>query len=127
MINTFCEEIGEGKYTLNCVITLTDDGINIYIGGGEKHHIGTVVVSQPRPSLKDENKPSCTSSIFNLLGHKDDGIALPIAEAVCKMKCQQVVVTAGVHIDNATEEDINKLVRNSSGLKEKILECLSRS
>ena len=47
--------------------------------------------------------------MFNILGHKDDLIAIPIAEEICKQFKETTVVTAGVHIDNATAQDIEQL------------------
>lgn len=109
MKHIFVERAGEGKFSLEAVVTVTKEGINVYLGGGEKPHIGTVALSQPRPSLKGDGSVSCTTSVLNLLGHKDDGLAVPLAEELCKTLKQTIVVTAGVHIENATIEDIKKI------------------
>lgn len=109
MKHIFVERAGEGKFSLEAVVTVTKEGINVYLGGGEKPHIGTVAMSQPRPSLKGDGSVSCTTSVLNLLGHKDDGLAVPLAEELCKTLKQTIVVTAGVHIENATIEDIKKI------------------
>lgn len=100
---------GNGRFKLRSVTVRTMNGTHIYLGGGEFPHIGTVVVCQPRPSLTGKGRLSCTTSVFNLLGHKDDGIAVPIAEELCKSLGQVVVVTAGIHIDNAGPDDIAQL------------------
>ncbi|AYO32021.1 hypothetical protein D2962_16725 [Biomaibacter acetigenes] len=126
MNHVFIEKAGEGKFYLEAVITVTQEGINIYLGGGEKPHIGSVAVSQPRPSLKGDGSISCTTSVLNLLGHKDDGLAVPLAEKLCKKLKQTVVVTAGVHIDNATMDDIQRFKDNCKILCENIVKhfCL---
>ena len=102
-------------------MTKTQDGVNIYIGGGEKSHIGTIVVSQPRCSLKGDGSISCTTSVYNLVGHKDDGIAIPLAEELCRKINQVVVVSAGVHVENAASKDIEKLIKNGEELTAKLL------
>lgn len=102
-------------------MTKTQDGVNIYIGGGEKSHIGTIVVSQPRYSLKGDGSISCTTSVYNLIGHKDDGIAIPLAEELCKKINQVVVVSGGVHVENAASKDIEKLIKNGEELTAKLL------
>jgi len=121
MIKNILLTCGEGKFTMKAVVCFALKGINIYLGGGEIPHVGTVVVSQPRPSLKNKGKISCTTSVFNILGHKDDEIAVPMAEEICKKTNQVVVVTAGVHIENATMEGIDRLKKAGYELTDKIL------
>jgi|GEM_PF-456036 len=106
LFETFEIGCGTGKYGMRGVAVKTAAGISIYLGGGERPHIGTTVVSQPRLSLTGDGQTGCTTSVFNLLGHKDDAIAVPIAEALCKSLQQVVVVTAGIHIDAAGPADI---------------------
>ncbi len=105
-MNIIQAKAGKGKLLLEAVATQCDEGINVYLGGGEKSHIGCVVLCQPRPSLKQDGSMSATASVLNVLGHKDDGLAQPLARELCLASGQTVVVTAGVHIDNAAAEDI---------------------
>lgn len=105
-MNIIQAKAGKGKLLLEAVATQCDEGINVYLGGGEKSHIGCVVLCQPRPSLKQDGTMSATASILNVLGHKDDGLAQPLARELCLASGQTVVVTAGVHVDGATAEDI---------------------
>lgn len=121
MNNIFQENIGEGPLNLKAVVIKTHEGINIYLGGGAIYHIGSVVISQPRPSLTGDDTVSCTTSVFNLLGHKDDHLAVSLAEYLCRNLSQVVVVTAGVHIDNATIEDIETFKRLLQEIREAIL------
>ncbi|HHY04507.1 MAG TPA: hypothetical protein GX534_04915 [Thermoanaerobacterales bacterium] len=120
------EQVGDGLYTLTAVIVPAYDGINIYVGGGERPHIGTVVISEPRESLKNAKTISCTTSVYNFLGHKDDFIAVPIAEAICINTGKTVVVSAGIHIDNATQDDIDTFMQNKDKLIKEILLNLNR-
>jgi len=122
MIESMTLTCDEARFMMKAVISFTSGGINIYLGGGESPHIGTVVISQPRPSLRESGVTSCTTSVFNLLGHKDDEIAIPMAEKICKNTNRVVVVTAGIHIDHATTEDIDRLKMASSELTQKILQ-----
>jgi gallate decarboxylase subunit D len=124
MYTTFHISIGEGSLCLNSTTIKTEDGINIFIGGGEKIHIGTTVISQPRPSLTGDGSSSCTTSVINLLGHKDDEIAIPIAEEICKHFKETTVVTAGVHIDNATAQHIEQLKNNRAQITSMIIDSL---
>jgi hypothetical protein len=117
-------QVGEARLALEAVVVQTMDGLNIYLGGGEKTHIGTVVLCQLRPSLKNDGSYSTTSSILNLVCHKDDGIAKPLAEKLCLAFKQTVVVTAGVHIDSATPREIEYLLQLSAELSNRIIDHL---
>ena len=55
---------------------------------------------------------SATSSVINLVAHKDEDVARPLAELLAKNLNQVVVVTAGIHISQATLEDIDILKKN---------------
>jgi hypothetical protein len=72
------------------------------IGGGERSHIGGVVICEP-------NKES---QIIRLEGHYDDIVLKPIAEAACKKYNKRVAAIGGIHIDKASKEEINLLVNN---------------
>lgn len=73
------EKIKDGKYSLQAVITKTNGGLSVYLGGGDEPHIGTVAISQPRLSQKGDGSISCTTSVINLLHHKDDTLAVPLS------------------------------------------------
>jgi hypothetical protein len=121
----FAVDVADGRHSLQAVVNTTLDGLNIYLGGGESPHIGTVAISQPRPSLRGDGTISCTTSVFNLLAHKDDSLAIPLAEILCKKLNQVVVVTAGVHIDKADDGDIARVHRNLAVLVGKIAAALT--
>jgi len=112
---------------MQAVVTKTDDGVNVYVGGGEKPHIGAIVLSQPRQSLKGDGTTSCTTSVINILGHKDDAVAVPMAEELCRKINQAVVVTCGVHIENAATEEIEEIIKNARELTKKIVMGLKQT
>ncbi len=104
------------------MLTDSGDGILLYLGGGERPHIGTVVICEPRPSMKDNAAISCTTSVINRLSHKDDSVIVPIAEAVCRKTGKVVVATGGAHIENPEEADIKKLIDNAEEIKIRLLD-----
>lgn len=113
MIRDICITAGEGKHRVRLMATLTGEGLVLSLLGGEKPHVGAVVLSIPRPSLADPRRLSCNSVVVPLVGHKDDEIAKPLAEKVAKTTGQPVVLTAGLHIEGATLRDITLLRQNS--------------
>ena len=103
--------LGKTPFRLTVSVVQAGRDLQIYLGGGEQYHIGSVVISQPRPSLKNPERISCTTSVFNIMGHKDDKPAILFAESFCKKFNCITVVSAGIHIDNATEKDLEKIMK----------------
>jgi len=123
----FTLKTDEGAYDLETNVRLIGNDLLVAIWGGEKPHIGAVSVAQPRPSLKDPNVTSATASVFCFVGHKEDELAKAVSEVLAAALNTQVVVTAGIHWDNISEEGIQKVIRNSKILVDLILDKVSSS
>lgn len=109
------------SFTDICVqITKIGTDYNLLIGGGETPHIGCTVLSVPRPSLTGDGTMSCTSSVINVTGHKDEIICRRLAEKVASRKRVMVVCTGGVHMDHMTPEQIKETERSIERLADKI-------
>jgi hypothetical protein len=93
---------GEGKYKVFLEKKHLDDDIVYILGGGEKSHIGGVVVCEPGKETQ----------VLALEGHYDYMVLQPIAEEACKKFNKKVVAVGGVHVDNASKEEIDILVKN---------------
>lgn len=107
---------GQGKYKVTLQAIKSGDDLTIIIYGGEKPHIGAVAVSIPRPSLKKVEITSASTSVFTLIGHKEDDLAKKIADDIAKITQRTTVVIAGLHINEANSQDIDILVRNTENL-----------
>lgn len=81
----------------------------VTIGGGTHPHVGAVAVAQPRASLQGDGKVSATASVIALLGHKEDELARWAALLLASRLNRTAVVTAGIHVDGATLEQIRHL------------------
>jgi len=97
---------GEGKYKVWLEQKNIGNDLLYVLGGGEKTHIGGVVVCKPG------NDPQ----IIRLEGHYDDVVLKNIAEAACKQYKTNVVAVGGVHVDNATKDEIKLLIKNCNDL-----------
>lgn len=117
--------VGEGKYEISAKAIITCNGLLVTLFGGERSHIGAVAIAIPRPSLRNPTERSVTSSIFTLVGHKDDEIAKPAAESISRELNQVTVVVAGVHVENASSDEIRLLVENSMKAIENLISKLS--
>ena len=117
-------ESGSGRHRVVLTATVTEKGIICALVGGEEPHLGAVVLSVPRPGLDDPGRTSCTSSILPLVGHKDDEAARPLAEMLARSTGCPVSVAAGLHVNSAGAEDIEKLKKNASDCGKKLLELI---
>jgi hypothetical protein len=84
----------------------------VYLWGGERPHIGSVAAAQPRPSLEDPARISATASVITFPGHKEDVLVKEAAEQIAAELDTHVVVTAGIHWDDLTADDIATIVAN---------------
>ena len=101
---------GEGKYKVFLEKHTLDDDLIYILGGGEKSHVGGVVICESGQ----------TSKVIKLEGHYDYVVLEPIAVEACKKYNKKVVCIGGIHVDNATEEEIELLVKNCKEL----LKCI---
>jgi len=116
-------EIIEGKdrYKVKLTAIRSGEDLTVIISGGEKPHIGAIAASIPRPSLKDSNKVSASTSVFTLTGHKEDELSKQIAENITKITKKVTVVIVGLHIENATFQDIEYLIQNTQKVVDKLI------
>jgi len=99
---------------------LIGDDLLVAIWGGTRPHIGAVAVALPRPSIADPQITSATSSVFTLLGHKEDEVVKMVSERLSGRLEKNVVVTAGIHWDHLPEEAIGQIVHNCRKLADEI-------
>jgi gallate decarboxylase subunit D len=99
--------LGTGKHRVEIEKHMMGENILYVLQGGEKPHIGGVVVCEPGEK----------SNIIRLGTHKDYLVLGPIAEKASERYDTTVVVVGGIHIDNATKEDIDIVVKNCKELE----------
>ncbi len=85
------------------------EDILVWIWGGTRPHIGAVAAAQPRPSLAQPDKKSATCSVLTYPGHKEDEIVKPVSEHLSAVLNTHVVVTAGIHWDGLSQEEISEI------------------
>ena len=104
---TWMNTCGRGKYKVWLKRQRIGKQLLYTIGGGEKAHIGAFTVCEP-------GKNPVTK---RLQGHYDHVITEPIAESAAKKYGVKAACVGGVHIDDASKEDIKKIVKNCRELK----------
>ena len=103
------KELTAGNICLD-IYPVGDDVLAV-IQGGDRPHIGCTVLSAPRKSLRGDGSISCTSSVINVIGHKDEHICRIVSESIASKLGVTTVCSGGFHIDNITEEGINEVLR----------------
>ncbi len=86
----------------------------VSIWGGTHPHIGAVALAVPRPSLTNAHITSSTSSVLTRIGHKEDEIVKRVSEEMSAALNTPVIVTAGIHWEDLSEEGI-ETVRSVCG------------
>jgi len=118
----FSVKTNQRSYDIQAYVRYVGQDLVVAIWGGDRPHIGAVAIAQPRPSLKDPQVTSSTASVFCLLGHKEDELVKAVAEILAASLDTTVVVTAGIHWDDITQEGIATVLENTKILVDMILE-----
>lgn len=132
---------GEGKYRVWLKQEDLGNDLLYILGGGERPHVGGVVVKVPGTGCGtsgrtgdgigdgtgggtgDEtgdgtgNAAGEKTKVLKLENHYDHLVLEPLAEAACRKYNKTVVVVGGIHVDNASKDEIDKLIANCEELK----------
>jgi hypothetical protein len=123
----FMVEISKGRFKIHGFVQEMGQDILVSIWGGNRPHIGAIGMAIPRPSLKDPNKWSATSSNFTFVGHKEDLLVKKISEKIASHLRRNVVVIAGVHWDDTTSKEIKMIENLIQKMSDQILKKLLRA
>lgn len=118
--------IEEGNYPIHSLSLLVGEDLVTCIWGGTRPHIGAVAIALPRPSIADPNIVSSTSSVFTVLGHKEDELVKMFSERLSARLQKNVVVAAGVHWDHLEEDAVIEIMDNCRALAEKVADVIER-
>ena len=117
----FLVEISKGRFKIHGLVQEVGQDILVSIWGGTRPHIGAVGMAIPRPSLQNPKKWSATSSNFTFIGHKEDILVKTISERLAARLRRNVVVTAGIHWDGITSDEIKAVENLTQKLSDLIL------
>lgn len=101
---------GEGRTKVNLSAHYIGNDLVLFIYN-DNAHIGAVAVGE-----YDHKEQRASTSVITRLGHKDDAIAQEVAHLIAKQTKRPVCVIVGIHIDNATESEINQILDNAGVL-----------
>lgn len=96
-------------------VTRLDAGIHVLLTGGSRTHIGAFSMAEPDGTLHTTSLP----------GHKEAILSEKWAGELCMLTGENVCVAAGIHYDNLTKEQIQRVVEETDRLLEECKEeCL---
>ena len=101
---------GEGRTAVWAEKKEVGKDLLVTLGGGERTHIGGVVVCEPGKE----------AHVVRLGNHYDVFVLQPMAEKLCGRYSCTVVCTGGIHIDDATKEEIEEIKENCWKLLEQM-------
>ena len=92
--------------------TVTDGGVQIGLFGGDKTHIGAVGIVNPAGKI----------TVTEFERHKEGILCQQWCDALAKAGCIPAVVSAGVHYDKASKEEIAQIVQLCNELLKDMLD-----
>ena len=115
-----------GAFDIEAGVVRIGDDLLVAIWGGDKPHIGAVAAALPRASLKDPAQVSATASVISFPAHKEHELARRSSEKISAALNTAVVVTAGIHWDELSNEGITAVMKNSELLTDLIVKELKQ-
>ena len=83
---------------------------SVVICGGERGHVGAVALGCNESGINGHENRGATVSVLCALGHRDDEVVRWAAKYLAtELKCN-ISVSAGIHVENASGEDIQCLL-----------------
>ncbi len=117
-------EHGSNPLQVEALAVISGGDVTVIFGGGTHYHIGATALAVPRPSLADPNQMSASASVICVSGHKEDEIARRAALLLTSILNCIVVVSVGLHVDEASADDIKIMLDNFDKVSIKIAEEL---
>ncbi len=108
---------GEGRYRISAEAIRAGDDILVFVGGGERPHIGGFSFSEP----------SASTVSFSIPDHKDFVVSHQVSEKVSRALGKRCLAVSGIHIEKATREEISTLVKNSLICTELLIDLMKEA
>ena len=103
---------GEGRYTVRLESHNIGKDMLIVITGGEEDHIGSATLIEKRGHLQTMIKK----------GHQDHVVSEKMANIIYDTIGKDLLVVCGIHIDDASKEEIDILVDNAQVCVDRFIE-----
>lgn len=95
------------KYAVRAEAAVCGDDLSVTVCGGTRAHVGAVSLAQYEPE-----RDSATVSTLCVYTHRDGEISALLAKELSRALRCTVTATVGIHIDDASPEELKTLSRN---------------
>lgn len=116
---------GEPPHRVECLAVPCGRDLVVICGGGTSYHTGAVAVGWAHLALKDPARITSSASVVTLTGHKEDLLARSAALRLSRALVCTVTVAVGIHVDDATSDEIDQLTTSFNGCVETLLVSLT--
>lgn len=99
----------QGRLEITLSLQRLGSDVQVMIWGGDAH-IGAVAVAGPHTLLPSQQSSESQVEVISVPGHKDDVVASAAATHLARAFNKTVAVTVGLHWDNLTPEEIDKVL-----------------
>ncbi|WP_265459884.1 amino acid decarboxylase [Enterococcus sp. HY326] len=107
--------------TISAEVTIIGKDLLIKISGGDTPHIGTVTTLSKTAAIETRCFPSHDGRL-----HKDDVLALIVAKKIQPLLPGTCVITAGVHVNKITSDQIVAASKITQQLAEEIANWITK-
>lgn len=116
---------GEGRFAVTLEATSTDgQGISCFLYGGTLPHVGGCALAAPGPKLHGRQLSRADLWTMTVPGHKDAEAAKTVARRLAIVTGQPACVSCGIHVDDATPEELERLGHSIDAAVDGLLEEL---
>ncbi len=111
--------------SLEATVVAAGADLVVVVGGGERPHVGCVVLAQPYRSKQRPGSWSASCSVLTIPPHKEEPIARGIAARIASALGRVAVVSAGVHDKHLDAEGVKGYLRLGEELAKELVVALS--
>lgn len=112
-MRTISKSYGSGKFRIRLdAFSTAGHGLTVVITGGESGHLGGAALANPGIAVHGKILSHCDLWTLTVPGHKDAELAQKVAKTICTSTEEPTLVSAGIHVENASKEEIKLLCDN---------------
>ena len=120
----------QGRLNISLRVFRQGRDLQVLCGGGASH-VGAVALAAPNvahaPQPDQSNSGGQVAArVLTLPGHKEDALALRMAQSMAEALHCAVCVSAGIHYDNITRAEIQQVEQMALDLTQRCITALTK-
>ena len=120
----------QGRLNLYLRVFRQGRDLQVLCGGGASH-VGAVALAAPNDAHAPQPDQSdiggqVDARVLTLPGHKEDALALRMAQSMAEALHCAVCVSAGIHYDNITRAEIQQVEQMAQNLTQRCIAALTK-